>query len=62
LLERSNVNPGAEDNQAIQLASAYGYADIVRLLLKRTEVNPGANNNIAIRLSSTHGNSDIVRI
>ena len=36
LLERSEVNPGAKDNQAIRVASARGYTEIVKPLLERT--------------------------
>ena len=32
LLERSEVNPAAQDNEAIRYASSYGYTDIVQSL------------------------------
>ena len=38
LLERSEVNPAAEDNEAIKMASANGHLDIVRMLLSSPKV------------------------
>ena len=60
LLERPEVNPGAMDNQAIQLAAAQGHTDVVTLLLQRSDVNPGAADNEAIRVATAHGHSDVV--
>ena len=62
LLETGEVNPAAEDNEAVMEATWQGYYEIVRMLLERREVNPAANNNEAIRLAFQYGYTDIVRM
>jgi ankyrin repeat protein len=49
LLQRSDVNPGAADNEAIRVATAH---DVVTALLARPEVNPAAADNEAVRAAS----------
>jgi len=56
------VDPGAEDNWAIKLASRNGHAEVVRLLLADPRVDPSAEDNWAIKLASYHGHVEVVRM
>jgi ankyrin repeat protein len=62
LLEKGNVNPAANENAALRIASENGLTDIVQLLLERPEVNPGALNNEALMDATRNGHTDIVRL
>ncbi len=45
------VDPSANENWAICVASELGYSKIVKLLLKDKRVNPADNSNYAIRFA-----------
>ena len=62
LLADPRVNPAAQNNDAIRLASQYGHTDIVKILLSDPRVNPNADNNYAIGLASENGHTDVVKI
>ena len=59
VLER-NMDPSANDNYAIRLASLNGHLAVVDRLLKDPRVDPSANDNYAIRLSSYYGHHLVV--
>ncbi len=61
LLKDLQVDPSANDDEAIREASAWGHLEIVKLLLKDERVDPSANNNDAILLASSYGNPEIVK-
>jgi hypothetical protein len=59
------VNPGANDNAALQRACEKGQTEIVRLLLDlpvERGVNPGANDNAALQRACEKGQTEIVRL
>ena len=56
------ANPGARNNEPIILASQYGHADVVTLLLADDRVDPGAQNNLAFQIVSAEGNTDILTL
>jgi len=56
-----HVDPAADNNFSIRLASAYGHAEVVRALLADARVDPAANNNHAIREASAFGHAEVVR-
>ena len=62
LLQDGRVDPGAQDNYAIRLASQKGHLEIVRILLQDCRVDPGAAYNYAIRFASKKGHLEIVRL
>jgi len=62
LLQDDSVNPATEDNEAIRLASIYGYTEIVKLLLQDDRVNPADNNNAAIGAAASLGRIDTVKL
>jgi hypothetical protein len=53
------VDPSAEDNAAIRVASEEGHTEIVRLLLQDPRVDPSAD---AIKIASANGYEDIVQL
>ena len=55
------VDPSANDNRAIKLASQYGHVDVVRLLLADPRVDPSAIGNRAIQDASEGGHVEAVR-
>ena len=61
-LLRSGVDPSSFNNEAIRIASGYGYTSIVKLLLEDERVDPSALDNDAIRLASKGGYTDIVKL
>ena len=54
------VDPSAENNFAILIASIKGHLNILKLLLKDPRVDPTVNNNEIIRSAIKQGNFDIV--
>lgn len=60
--KENDVNPASCDNHTIQLASYYGYKEVVRLLLKDNRVDPTDNLNWAIKKASRKGYMDIVKL
>ncbi len=56
------VNPSAQDNIAMCVASQNGYDAIVRLLLKTPRVDPSARDNFAIWSASEYGHLEVVRL
>ena len=54
LLEDKRVDPSANDNYAIQLASSNGYLQVVERLLEDKRVEPSADDNYAIKLAFLH--------
>ena len=61
LLSR-DVDPAANDNWAIRMASFRGHVDVVRVLLADPRVDPAANYNEAIREASYWGRVDVVQL
>ena len=45
ILSDSRVDPSAENNYAIKLASHFGHQEVVKLLLSDARVDPSARNN-----------------
>jgi ankyrin repeat protein len=60
LLEENRVDPSADNNKAIRIASQKGHLDIVNRLLEDPRVDPSAYNNSAIKWASQNGHFDIV--
>ena len=61
-LQDCRVDPRANDNYAIRLASQYGNTEVVRLLLQDPRVDPSADNNYAIKIASLNGHTEVVRL
>jgi hypothetical protein len=55
LLQDPRVNPSADNNSAIRLASQFGHIAVVDRLLQDPRVDPSADNNSAIYLASQFG-------
>ena len=55
------VNPTAQDNYAVRLASETGSANIVKVLLRNVRENPTAQDNYAVRLASENVSLSVVR-
>ena len=62
LMADSRVDPGIQNNYAIQYASENGHTEAVKLLLKDPRVDPEANCNHAIRLASRNGHAEVVKL
>jgi ankyrin repeat protein len=62
LLKNPRVNPAAEYNLPICIASSYGNPEIVRLLLNDPRVNTSDVNNVALLNAVLSGDLDIVRM
>ena len=62
LLRDGRVDPSAENNDAIRLASERGHRDVVELLLGDDRVDPSAENNSAIRFASRRGHSEVMML
>jgi len=60
-LTAGRVDPGANDNVAIQVASEIGNLEIFKMLIVDDRVDIVANNNMSIFIASKKGNLDIVR-
>ena len=59
---RATVDPSANDNYAIRLASQNGHVETVKLLLEDNRVDPSANNNYSIKEASRNGHMEIVKL
>jgi hypothetical protein len=63
LLVRPEVDPSAQNNEAIIWASRNGHTEVVRLLLAHPKVDLSADDNEAIRLASYYGHTtEVVRL
>jgi hypothetical protein len=62
LLCDRRVNPAANENEAIRMASREGHSAVVALLLGDPRVNPAAYDNGAIRLASREGRVEVVKM
>ena len=62
LLSDSRVNPSAQNNLAVRVASMYGHFEIVKLLLADDRVNPSAQNNQAFIDASGNGHLETVKL
>jgi len=60
LLIQMGVDPSADDNHAICLASSKGQLPVVERLLQDERVNPSADNNAAFRMAAQDGHLDVV--
>jgi len=58
----SQVDPSANDNEAIKWAARMGRQDVVKLLLKDSRVDPSAQDNFAIRWAARMGRKDVVQL
>ncbi len=59
------IDPSADDNEAIKVASTHGYLSVVKLLLDlpvERGVDPSADNNDAIRFASENGHTSVVKL
>lgn len=62
MLLNSEVDPGANDDEAIRFACANGYRNIVEVLLGDSNVDPAVRNNEPLRLAVAHGHEEIVEL
>ncbi|KAI8896614.1 hypothetical protein BC833DRAFT_629827 [Globomyces pollinis-pini] len=62
LLEDTRLNPNANDNWAITMASMTGLTEIVQKLLNDKRVDPSARDNYAIIFGSEYGRTGIVHM
>ena len=62
LLADPRVDPSANDNYAIELASQKGHDKVVELLLVDPRVDPSAYDNYAIRMASQNGHDKVVEL
>ncbi len=62
LPQDERIDPSADDNEAIILASKYGNSEIVKLLLQDKRVDPSARDNMAIRSAFEGLHRDVVGI
>ena len=58
----SQVDPSANDNEAIKWAARMGRQDVVKLLLKDSRVDPSARDNYAIRWAAQNGHKEVVEL
>lgn len=56
------VNPAANDNIAIRVASTWGKTNVVKVLLEDPRVDPAAKNNDAIESARRSGRVETVRL
>jgi ankyrin repeat protein len=61
LLEDGRVNPGANDNSAINVACWLGHSSILKLLLKDPRTDPSDGNNVILLTAVERGYYRIVR-
>ena len=62
IINDGRVDPAADENNALRLASAYGHTGVVRLLLSDERVNPAAADDYAFGLASDNGHTEVVRL
>ena len=61
-LSPHTIHPGANENEAIQMASYIGHPDVVSFLLSDPRVDPTSQNNLALRLAACSGNVDCLAL
>ncbi len=61
-LKHPRVDPSANNNEVIGLASGNGHLEVVRLLLSHPKVNPSANDSYALKGASDKGYTKIVKL
>ncbi|KAJ3014825.1 UNVERIFIED_CONTAM: hypothetical protein HDU68_000116 [Siphonaria sp. JEL0065] len=62
ILKATNLNPAANNNNAIRVAAGNGHADVVKLLLLNRKVNPAVMDNYPIRASAANGHANVVKL
>jgi len=62
ILILAGVDPTANDNAAIIVASFNGHVEVVKLLLQQPRADPTADNNYAIREASENGYIEVVKL
>jgi ankyrin repeat protein len=62
LLARSDVDPGANLNEALISAAKFGHTEVVRLLLAHPKVKSSARNYLAVFMASELNHADIVKL
>ncbi|PRP81336.1 ankyrin repeat domain-containing protein [Planoprotostelium fungivorum] len=62
MLARPRVDPSAENNKAIQIASRGRSVEIVRLLANDARVDPSASENYAVIRAARNGDIDVVEL
>ena len=62
LLQDNNIDPSANSNIAIRIASEYGFTELIVLLLKDKRVDPSDYGDDAFRYASENGFIDIVKL
>eukprot|EP01117_Protostelium_nocturnum_P011249 TRINITY_DN4085_c0_g1_i1.p1 TRINITY_DN4085_c0_g1~~TRINITY_DN4085_c0_g1_i1.p1 ORF type:complete len:228 (+),score=48.34 TRINITY_DN4085_c0_g1_i1:254-937(+) len=62
LMEDSRVDPSANFNSSIRMASKNGHSKVVSVLLKDPRVNPACWANSALRLAKQNGHQNVVDI
>ena len=62
LLLDKRIDPTANDNAAIKLASKKGYFEIVKILLEDSRVDICVSNNYPVQLASQYGHLEIVKL
>lgn len=60
-LANFDINPAAENNQAIILAAKNGHLEMIKFLLTLKNVDPSADHNKALRLACYYGHLEIVK-
>ena len=60
MIQSGLVNPAAQDNYAIRMASASRHLDVVNRLLQDVRVDPTSDNNWALRIAYFNNDLDIV--
>ncbi len=56
------IDPSANNNQAIQIASEIGQTDIVKLLLQDSRVDPTSLHSYAMKEAFKNGHKDVVAL
>lgn len=62
LLQDPRIDPSADNNIAIRIASASGYSKLVKLLLADGRIDPSANESEAFRNAVLHGHTEVVKL
>ena len=62
MFANTNVDPAAQENEAIRAAFARGYFEIVRTVLADGRADPAAGENYAIYSASVSGHVEIVHM
>ena len=62
LLTDPTVDPGAENNMAVQLASQAGHTEVVSMLLTHPKADPCTDDNNALLWVLENGQADVVSV